>query len=287
MTSVGTINFNGQLLPAATPVIGADNRGFRYGDGLFETLKVKDGRISLADYHFERLFTGIDLLQFQPSTHFTASALADQILELCKKNGHLAQARVRLAVFRGDGGLYDPVNHQPNYLIQTWDLAETGPNPSSNAGPALNSNGLVTGIFPEGRKACDAFANLKTNNFLLYVLAALHARKQHWNDCLVLNQYGRIADSTIANLFYCKDGIIYTPPLSEGCVAGVMRRHLLTVLPAAGYAVMEKETEPSDLEVADEVFLTNALRGIRWVASFEKTTYGCQLVTSICEKITI
>jgi branched-chain amino acid aminotransferase len=278
-TSTGTINFNGKLLPATTAIIGADNRGFRYGDGLFETLKVKNGRIALGDYHFERLFTGIRLLQFQPSSLFTAGALADQVLELCKKNGHSALARVRLAVFRGDGGLYDPTDHLPNYLIQTWDLAETS--------PGLNSNGLVIGVFPDGRKACDPFANLKSNNFLLYALAALHARDRNWNDCLVLNQFGRIADSTIANLFYCKEGIIYTPPLTEGCVAGVMRRYLLETLPGAGFQVMEKETDMAGLQEADEVFLTNALRGIRWVASFGETVYGHTLITSISEKIII
>jgi len=267
------INFNGKILPAATAILTADNRGFRYGDGLFETMKIKDGRISLEEYHFERLFAGLKLLQFQPSPLFTAGALAGKIRELCKSNGHLTLARVRLAVFRGEGGLYDPAGHLPQYLIQSWDLAET------IAG--LNVNGLVAGVFPDGRKACDPFANLKSNNFLIYAMAALYAKQQQWNDCLVLNSYGRVADSTIANLFYCKGGMIYTPPLSEGCVAGVMRRHLLETLPGAGFPIREKETSPEDLEGADEIFLTNALRGIQWVGSFRSSVYGCRIATAV------
>ncbi|HEX9510477.1 MAG TPA: aminotransferase class IV [Puia sp.] len=267
------INFNGKALPSGTAIITADNRGFRYGDGLFETMKVAEGRLLLEQFHFERLLAGIRLLQFEPPPFFTAEKLAGQVLELCKKNGHQALARVRLVVFRGDGGLYDPINHFPNYIIQTWPLP-----PRSHS---LNENGLVIDVFPDGRKSCDSFANLKSNNYLLYVLAALYARKHQLNDCLVLNNHGRIADSTIANLFYCKQGQIYTPPLTEGGVAGVMRRYLLELLPGAGFSVQEKETSREDLEGAEEVFLTNSLKGIKWVRSFGASTYGCKLVTSL------
>jgi len=268
------INFNGKFLPSNTTVLTADNRSFRYGDGLFETIKVADGRILLEKYHFERLLAGVRLLQFEQSPLFTAEKLAGQILELCEMNGHVALARVRLVVFRGNGGLYDPIDHFPNFIIQSWSLA-----PRSSE---LNEEGLVIDVFPHGRKSCDAYANLKSNNYLLYAMAALYARQNQLNDCLVLNSYDRIADSTIANLFYCKQGRIYTPPLTEGCVAGVMRRLLMETLPGAGLPVLEKETTREDLESAEEIFLTNALKGIKWVRSLGAATYGCSLTTSIC-----
>ena len=268
------INFNGKFLPSNTTVLTADNRSFRYGDGLFETIKVADGRILLEKYHFERLLAGVRLLQFEQSPLFTAEKLAGQILELCEMNGHVALARVRLVVFRGNGGLYDPIDHFPNFIIQSWSLA-----PRSSE---LNEEGLVIDVFPHGRKSCDAYANLKSNNYLLYAMAALYARQNQLNDCLVLNSYDRIADSTIANLFYCKQGRIYTPPLTEGCVAGVMRRLLMETLPGAGLPVLEKETTREDLESAEEIFLTNALKGVKWVRSLGAATYGCSLTTSIC-----
>ena len=272
------INFNGEVLSSNTTVLTADNRSFRYGDGLFETIKVANGRILLGNYHFERLLAGVRLLQFEEETpFFTAEKLGEQILELCKRNRHEAFARVRLVVFRGNGGLYDPIDHLPNFIIQSWSL-----DPRSSE---LNEEGLVIDVFPHGRKSCDAYANLKSNNYLLYVMAALYAQQNQLNDCLVLNSYDRIADSTIANLFYCKQGHIYTPPLAEGCVAGVMRRNLLEILPGIGYPVQEKVTTREDLESADEVFLTNALKGIKWVKSFGGTTYGCHLITSISDSI--
>lgn len=267
------INFDGALLRGDKSILTADNRGFRYGDGLFETMKVADGRLLLADYHFERLLTGLRTLQFDCPPFFTPAGLTGQILELCKKNGHLPLARVRLVVFRGEGGLYDPVNHFPHTVIQSASLEA--------AAGALNTNGLQIGLFPEGRKSCDPFSNLKSNNYLLYVLAALYARKNRLNDCLVLNSRDRIADSTIANLFYCRDGKVYTPPLSEGCVAGVMRRYLMDAMPRAGFDVTEKPVTPEDLEGAEEVFLTNALRGIKWVQSFRDTHYNHQLSAAI------
>ncbi len=272
------INFNGEILPSNTNVLTADNRSFRYGDGLFETIKVADGRILLGSYHFERLLAGVRLLQFEENAPlFTAEKLGQQVLELCKRNDHTAFARVRLVVFRGNGGLYDPIDHLPNFIIQSWSL-----DPGSSE---LNEEGLVIDVFPHGRKSCDAYANLKSNNYLLYVMAALYARQNQLNDCLVLNNYDRVADSTIANLFYCKQGQVYTPSLAEGCVAGVMRRYLIATLPGIGYPVQEKATTREDLESADEVFLTNALKGIKWVKSFGAATYGCRQITALHQQL--
>jgi branched-chain amino acid aminotransferase len=267
------IDHNGVLLPAGSPILKAPNRGFHYGDGLFETLLVRDGRIRLREGHFDRLFSGLDHLRFTIPASFTRESLEAGILHLCRQNGHSALARVRLTVYRADGGLYDPEDFHPRYLIETAAL-----NP---ADIALNEKGLVIDIFPGGMKSCDTLANLKSNNFLLYAIAALHSREHRLNDCLVLNSQGRLADSTIANLFYSKDGDIVTPPLSEGCVAGVMRRYLLSALPGAGFSVRERPVTAEDLLQADEIFLSNALRGIRWVATFRTSQYTGDLSRTI------
>ncbi|HLZ87449.1 MAG TPA: aminotransferase class IV [Puia sp.] len=275
--SADWINHNGVFLPAGTPVLTAGNRGFRYGDGLFETLLIKKGQIRLRDYHFHRLFTGIDLLRFTKPALFTPASLEKQILRLCERNDHTALARVRLVVFRGDGGLYDPQTLHPHYLIESWPLR------SDDTG--INENGLVIDIYPDGQKPCDPIANCKSNNFLLYVLAALYAKDHRLNDCLVLNSHHRLADSTIANLFYVKQGQVFTPPLSEGCVAGVMRRFLLATLPGAGFPVHERPVTAEDLLQADEVFLTNAIKGIRWVREFRTAQYASTLSGTIYRQL--
>jgi branched-chain amino acid aminotransferase len=263
--------YNNKIYKDGTAVITPENRSLRYGDGLFETLKMHKGVIQLRDYHFERLFSGMKMLQFQLPEYFTAAYLENKILELYKKNQHNSFTRVRLMVFRGNGGLYNPENHFPNYIIQTWSIEHT---------EELNSNGLIIDVYPDAKKSCDKFANLKSNNYLPYIMAALHAKKIKVNDCILLNNYDRVCDTTIANIFIIKDDIIYTPPLSDGCVAGVMRRWIIEKL-HAGFKIIEKEISMDELENADEVFLTNSIKGIRWVKQFRNKEYKNRLVKQI------
>ncbi len=248
---------NGKLLKEEHIAISPNNRSFRYGDGCFETIKVVKGKIVLANYHLERLLASIHALQFEPPSFFTADYLTEQITTVVNKNGHQALARVRLMVFRGDGGLYDAANHFPNCLVQSWAL-----NPASNQ---LNDNGLIIDVFPKSRKACDDYSHLKSNNYLSYAMAALWAKQQHLNDAIVLNMHHRVADTTIANLFMVKDGIIKTPALTEGPVAGVMRKYLMQQMKAAGIPVEETTITVDELQEAHEIFLTNAIYGIKWV----------------------
>lgn len=260
------IMVNGKLLPADEPALAADNRGYRYGDGLFETLKVVNGQIALAGYHFDRLMQGLQLLRFHLPALLTPARLQEEILRLCRKNGCEQLARVRLSFSRGSGGLYE-TGDAPVYLAECWPLADHF--------QQWNENGLVTGWYKDAVKTCDAFSGLKTASFLPYVMAALHAREQKWNECFLLNDRHTVADATIANVFMIKNGRIHTPPLSDGGVNGVMRRHLLTVLPEAGYSVEEKSLTPGDLADADELFLTNAISGMRWVRQFGDSQYTC------------
>ncbi len=283
------LNFNGSILPADAPLVGAGNRGFRYGDGLFETLKVFGGRLILPQYHFERLLHGATLLGFDGKHHPSPSEWSESILALCKKNGHERLARVRLMIFRGDAemgdaGMDDPGFQVPNYIIQTWPIPATNhfiPIDDSGA----NKTGLRIDVFPGGQKSCDVFANLKSNNYLLYTQAARYATQNGLDDSLVLNNYGRIADSSIANVFYAGRGMIYTPPLTEGCIAGIMRRFLIGILPAAGFDIKEKETGIEDLEAAEEVFLTNSIQEIRCVKHFRRAGYGNEMVRAIYDQL--
>jgi len=267
-------NFNGKIYAANTSTIGPENRGLRYGDGLFETIKMSNGKLLFEDDHFARLWKGLKVLQFDIPKHFSPDSLQEQILALAAKNNHLTSARIRLNVFRGDGGLYDAVNHAPNYFIQSWQLPE-------NNGD-LNSNGLVLGIYAEVKKTYDILSNLKHNNYLLYVMSALHAKKEKWNDAIILNSANRICDTTIANIFIIKDEIIYTPPLTEACVAGVMRDYIVRNSKSSGFELIEKELTEEDVLNADEVFITNTIRNIQWVQSINDKTYRNTIIKKIC-----
>jgi branched-chain amino acid aminotransferase len=272
-------NFNGKILRSDKPVIGADNRGFRYGDGVFETLKIKKQNILLEELHFNRLFGAIKLLGMELPPLFNRESLKIHILELCKKNGHLPLARVRLSVFRGNGNLSDLQDPYLLYLIQSWPL--------SPATQEINQQGFTIDVFPHGRKAIDLFSCLKSNSHLLYVMAALYIKEYQIDDCLVLNCAGRVCDSSIANIFWVKNDQLFTPPLSEGGIAGVMRQHVMEQTRKdmqSPVQILEKQLDLSYLENADEIFLTNAIQGIRWVSRFRQKTYDHRISQYISRK---
>lgn len=259
-------NYNGKILAENKPVIGAGSRALRYGDGLFETIKSNNGELVFAADHFERLWSGLQSLHFSIPVHLTPALLEKEITGLLKKNRHNKLARIRLSLLRGNGGLFDDISHQPDYLIQTWALPD-------NAGQ-WNSNGLIMGIYRDARKSCDPLSNIKHNNFLPYLMAALHAKEQKWNDAVVLNDAGRICDSSIANIYTVKDETVFTPSLAEGCIAGVMRKNLLKQLAGNGIAFREKAITMDELLSADEVFLTNSIFSLRWVQAIGETVYS-------------
>ena len=257
-------NYNGKIFSENENIIGPTNRGLRYGDGIFETIKFQNASIILADDHFKRLWQGMKALQFSIPVHLTVEKLTAEINALIKKN-KLKEARIRITVIRSDGGIYDPKNDTPNYIIEAIKL------PEDNG--LLNINGLQICIYEVALKSIDLFSNIKNNNYLPYFMGAKFAKQQQCNDALILNSKGNICDSTIANIFFIKDKIIYTTALSEGCVAGVMRNWLINTLRILNYKVEEIIITKSILCEADEVFLSNSIYNIRWVGSLDDKNY--------------
>ncbi len=255
------LNLNGRLIENTKSGVPHDNRAFRYGYGLFETMLYRSGQIELGIYHWERLFAGMEQLSFEVPKHFTAAMLATEVQRTVKKNSMSALCRVRLQVWPGSGGLYDATSFAPHFIIECFPLAEEL--------TQLNENGLVVGIATGLSKSTDSLANLKTCNLIIYAVAAKQAKINKWNDALICNTQGHIMESTIANIFWVKDGTIYTPPLSEGCVAGVMRRHLLTLNDKKGAKIIERPLQREYLLNADEIFLSNAIRKIKWIKQIE------------------
>lgn len=255
----------GRFVDAHQAIVEGDSRGLRYGDGLFETLRYDQGRLRLAEAHFQRLFEGLHQLRFEIPKSFSPASLTQQIHTLVQKN-KLSRARIRLTVFRGRGGLYDPEDLRPRYLIEALPLSETQ--------GEWNVNGLVCCLYSGARKAADAFSRYKHNGFLPYLMGALEARQRQCNDAFLLNTEGRICDSTLANIFLIRQGRILTPPLTEGCIAGVMRAAVLQQLQVCGIPAEERPLHPDDLTQAEELFLTNAIRRIQWVGQVEDLRFS-------------
>jgi branched-chain amino acid aminotransferase len=265
-------NINGKLVLAADARVAADNRAFRYGYGLFETMLCIDGQLQLASYHWQRLFEGMVQMYFDIPKLFTPDFLEAEVTKTISKNKLQKLCRVRLQVFPGSGGLFDGQSQQPQYVIECFEMEQSL--------LQLNEPGLVLGICHDMRKSNDAFANLKSCNALIYSIAAQQAKANKWNDTLICNTSGNIIESTIANIFWVKNNQLFTPHLYEGCVAGVMRRHIMD-----NFEVIEAPFSPLMLAMADEVLLSNAIRRIKWVRNVEDATYKMDYAVSMHAKL--
>jgi branched-chain amino acid aminotransferase len=262
--------FNGDFFPADAPLLPVQNRSFKWGDGVFETMKVYGGKLLLENLHFERLTVSLRLLEINTGESLVPMEVVRKIVALCQLNDCLQSARIRLAVFRQDDG-------KAGYSIEAVPLPE--------ATNGWQEEGLEIVLYPFARKSMDAFANLKSANFLPYVLAQQYAVERGVNDAIVLNAQNFLCDSSKANIFLVRGKNIYTPALHQGCVNGVMRRVVLEECKKLGYRIFQDEVEESQLLAADEVFLTNAIQVIRWVRQYRTAIYTCTETKRIYEAV--
>ena len=266
------LNFNGKIISSDTPILTADSRGFRFGHGVFETIRVANGTILFEQQHFARMFEALDKLAIKLNVHQNISWFKTEVTRLLKKLNCENSARLLISISGEKGGIFESEG-SPDIVIEAWPLDKTVTD--------FNQNGLVLGIFKGAAKAADEISRYKTINALPYALGAQYAKQQKWNDAILLNPSGTIADTTIANIFIIKDGIIKTPALDQACIGGVIRKYLLEKLPASGYTIEEKAISIEELLAADEVFVTNAIRGIKWVGQIESSKYSNKITTQL------
>ena len=238
--------------------------------GLIETIKVVNGRIVFRNLHVKRLHRSLKVINIDESEY----KLEDRILRLlkyeCIEKG-LKNFRLRLEVQKNRAHDYMPELSQLK-----WNCVLR---PLENPVYQLNELGLSLTFLPKHKKMLDAFSNLKHTDRSIYEKAIRYARENDFDDALVLNENNTVADASIYNVFVVKDNVIYTPPLSDGPVAGVLRELLLTRLPTI--RILEKSLTIQDVYAADEVFLTNSIFNIRWVQSIGDKNYTNQVVQKI------
>lgn len=263
-----SVNYNGRLIEALPPDFESLQRAWSYGDFLFESIRVFGGRTPLINRHWERLYIGLKALGYQIPAHWSANFFRGEIARSAPPN-----ARVRLTVWRNPGGLYRPTDHSPQFLIQTTPL------PSDRY--EWPEKGLRVGICAGLRVAADAYSGLKALNAPRYVAAALEAARAGWDEGLLLNAHGHVTESERGNLFWVERGQVFTPPLSDGCVTGVMRNLLFSL----NSDIQERSLTPAALARADEAFLTNALKGVRPIRYFEKKEYQIEVSYRLFEQV--
>jgi branched-chain amino acid aminotransferase len=261
------INFNGNLIDPQTPVATVFNRSLRYGDGVFETMYWDGQRIQNLDFHLDRLFRGLLTLNFDLSGGFSREFISGEIKKLCQNNATSLKVRVRLNIFREDGSVLLPVRNKPVFIIESSEY------------PEENLTPLRLTIYKGELKSTGLLSNLKTNNYLLNTLAIQFAKENGFDDAIILNSRGNICEASSSNLFMVQKGVLFTPALTQGCVAGTKRRELLEILPTLGFQVEETIITKDMIFEMEEIFLTNAIRPIRPVICIDNTYYSRELTT--------
>ena len=276
MTTKKYINYDGFLYEEEEKLFSIQNRAFKYGDALFETIRVKDGKPCFIEDHFQRLKEGMSFLKMK-STSLSFKELQGQISNLIQKNRIKKGGRIRLTVFRSGGGLYMPENEGKSYAIEATPIKDNN--------YQLNEDGLTVDIYDELRMTSSPLSHIKTANRIPNVLVSICAKEKGLDDCLVLNNHGRIVEATSSNIFLYKNNNLYTPSIEEGCMDGVMRKQILKIAQELNINVSEGMVTGSMLLQADELFLTNTIKGINWVVSYRQKRYYNRAIKEILEKL--
>lgn len=274
------VNLNGELVPGDGAVIGLENRAYRFGDGLFESLRVVDGRPCFVDAHWARMVTGAALLRIDVPKDLDRAAFERYIIELVQRTGR-TNGRCRFTLFRDSDGFYRPTRNTGGFTFELSPL----PDPTYT----LNGHGLLVDIWPEMRKPVNELSRHKTLNCQYYVMASLWSQQRGLDDCMLQNDRGNIIESSSGNLFIVSNGVLYTPSLTDGCVGGVMRAQVINLAIANGIKVYECSLNPQNLLAADELFFTNAIAGLQWAGTYRTKRYAHRLsgiITDLLVKAT-
>ena len=255
-------NSNGFLTEKGDKLFDTSNRSLKYGDGIFETMRLIKGRIMFWEDHYARLSRGIKYLKIEDSGKEKAF-WEKEIERLVIKNKYV-EARIKLLVFRNSPGLYTPMGNRLGFFIEGLSY--------DNSDYSLDTKGLKMGLFESDFKPISNLSNHKTTSALLFVLASIEKKQRGLDEVVILNTAKRVCEGTASNLFLRIGNEVLTPSLEEGCLDGVMRKQIINIFKNKNNPVFEGEITLDKLEKADEIFLTNTISGVQSVGSYNNKT---------------
>jgi len=271
------INFNGNL--ESQYHIFSSNRAFKYGDAIFETIKVVDGTILFWEDHYFRLIASMRIVRMEIPMEYTMEFLEEEILKLIGANNLLkSSARIRMTVFRDAPGLYTPEHNDVNYFMEVRALDEKK--------YILFTDTCVVDLFKDHYITPQLLSTLKTTNRVLNVISGIFAKENDLDNCLLLNSNKQVVEAINGNVFLVKGKVIKTPPLSDGCIKGIMRKQVIEVVSKLeGYTLEEASISPFELQKADELFLTNVIQGVTSVTKYRKKSFDNTAAVAVVAEI--
>jgi branched-chain amino acid aminotransferase len=274
------ININGNFSDN-NQVITQDNRGYSYGDALFETIKVSHGKVLFLEDHYFRLMASMRIMRMEIPMAFTMEFFEAEILKTIEKNNLLkVSSRVKIQVHREHGGLYLPTNKAVTFIISAKALESDF--------YLLNDSAYEVDLYKDFYVAPGLLSTLKTNNKAINVIGSIFANENDLDNCLLLNTNKNVVEALNGNLFLVKGTVIKTPPLTDGCLKGVMRQQIINVLELLpDYTLVEESISPFELQKADELFVTNVIQGIQPIKKYRKKIFETEVSKLLLQKVNV
>jgi len=271
------INFNGTIVSNDTSLL-TQNRAFLFGDAVFETVKIVNDKILFLEDHYFRLMSSMRVVRMEIPMDFTMEYFEEQILALAKAKKLAVSARARITVYRNDGGYYLPQNNTVSFLINVESIDTTL--------YSINQGEYTVDLYTDFYVARQLLSSIKTTNKIINVTASIFASENGLDNCLLMNDGKNVIEALQGNLFMLKGNTLITPPVSEGCLNGVMRKQILALArKMENLEVVEQVISPFDLQKSDELFITNVIKGIQPITKYRKKEFSTNLATILVQKL--
>lgn len=268
-------NFNGELLNEDDKILDAKNRGLQLGDAVFEELRVVTGDVIFLEEHYLRLMSSMRLLRMEIPMNFTMEFMEEEILKTVSNVDLKQTKRVKFTVFRNNDVL---ANNSISYIITTSIL----PNPFY----ILEEEDYEIELFKDFYKNSSMLSNLDTNNKILNVVGGIYAQENDYQDCLLLNETKQVVETLKGNIFLVNKNVIKTPPLSDGCLNGILRKKLMDIIiKLEDYELQELSISPFELQKADELFAVNSIEGIISITKYRKKDFTNSIAKKLIGKL--
>lgn len=259
------INLNGALQSATSPPFSVHNRGFLYGDAVFETLRYSQNHLHFWEDHYFRLMAAMRVFRMHIPMTFTPEFLEQECLRVVEAQSIASPSwRIRLSVFRNDGGVYLPTSRDVSYVIEAKPIKEE---------TYTSKESYNVELFKDYYVQKSMLSNLKSNNKALQVIGSIFMQEQGFDNGILVNDDKEIVEFLNGNLFVVDGAMLRTPPLTSGCLDGIMRKQVMRLAKKQNISCVEEKISPFDLQQVQEVFMTNAITGIQPVSSYRRTDY--------------
>ena len=267
------INFNGTILQQSNQLI--NNRGFLYGDAVFETLRIVNNKILFFEDHYFRLMSSMRIIRLDIPDYFTPKFLEDNILKIHNEKSNSGNSKSRITVYRSSEGKYKPESNLSSFIISS-DFID-------NPNYVLNSGKYKVDLYKDFFLDNQLISSIKSNNKIINVIASIYSKENNLENCILLNKEKMVVEFINSNIFLIKQGKIYTPTLKSGCLNGVIRKNLINILKLNSFEVFEDDISTFDLTKSDEIFGTNVVQGIFYISNYRKKEYSNYLTKKIID----